>query len=199
MEPKQRETLVKRIYELTWAFRAVMNTNGWATPPVDDALQFAMSEVGEVADAEIRGRNYARNNDRSPEVVAELADVAFMLATALPMGQVPLSNITAKPSRFLPSTPERIRLDSIAYLVAGAWHDWMSLRFTSAEAQAAQALHMIVARLGADAEQEVAKRFLRIYGKHAQATHDVPDVVFYLQELVEGVADGVEGDDDGEL
>jgi hypothetical protein len=192
MEPKQRETIVKQVYDLTWAFRALMNTNGWKTPPVNDALQFALSEMGEVADAEIRGRDYARNNDRSPEVVAELADVAFMLATSLPVGQVPLENITFKPSRFLPSTPDRIRLDSIAYLVAGAWHDWMSLRFTSAEGQAAQALHMIVARLGLDAEKEVAQRFLRIYAKHAPATDDVPDVVFYLQALVDGVEDGAD-------
>lgn len=193
MEPKQRETLVKKIYEMTWEFRQVMDKTGWATPPVNDALQFALSEMGEVADAEIRGRNYARNNERSPEVASEWADVAFMLATALPIGHVPMENIVVKPSR-LPATIDRLRLDSIAFLVASAWHDWMSLRFGAAESQAAQALHMVVERLGEDAEKEVAKRFLRIYAKHAAVTDDVPAVVLRLQALVAESAEG-EGND----
>lgn len=194
----EREAAVAAVYDLNWAFRAHMDKESkWTTPPVVDALQFAHQETGEVGDAEIRTRDYARNNERPADVVGELADVAFMLATALPVGQVAMEDITTKPAR-LPANPDRMRLSRISRMVAEAWDEWESGNHGYAERQAANALHMVVAIIGADrAEAEVAKRFLAIYAKHAAKGDKEPQVVAYMRGLVGGDT-AVEGEGDGE-
>lgn len=183
----ERKEAVTAVYDLTWAFRAHMDgVSKWRTPPVVDALQFTHSETGEVSGAEINARNYARNNKPNHDLIGELADTAFMLVTALPVGQVAMDDIVQKPSR-LPATAERTRLSNIAKMVADAWNEWESGNHSYAENQAAVALHMVIDKIGSGAEVEVARRFLAIYAKHAPKANEEPQVVTYMRSLVDGM------------
>jgi hypothetical protein len=51
-----------------------------------DSLRYAFTEAGEAMDAWLREQrpNDARNNERQPDVLDELADAAIMLVTAVP-------------------------------------------------------------------------------------------------------------------
>lgn len=70
-------------HRAVWATRARI-VDRWPTPDYVDSLRFAVSEVGEALDAQLRtDATYRRNHERASSVQEELADVAIMLATAL--------------------------------------------------------------------------------------------------------------------
>jgi NTP pyrophosphatase (non-canonical NTP hydrolase) len=74
---------VKQVHEMVWAFREFMEPY-WPTPGPADSLRYAFTEAGEAMDAWLRQQrpNDARNNERQPDVLDELADAAIMLCTA---------------------------------------------------------------------------------------------------------------------
>jgi hypothetical protein len=56
----------------------------WPTPATVPAARFVVSEIGETVDAFLRqDSQYARNRERSPEVLDEMADTAMMILTAM--------------------------------------------------------------------------------------------------------------------
>ena len=61
-----------------------IDTRGFfAEPSVQESLLFALTEIGEAIDAQLRTDDrFARNNSRNISVVDELTDVLFMLASA---------------------------------------------------------------------------------------------------------------------
>lgn len=76
------ETL-RECHAIVWRYRAELE-HVWPTPNTEDALLFAFTELGEAIDAHLRTRDtYARNRDKSLDVLDELADCAMMLLTAL--------------------------------------------------------------------------------------------------------------------
>lgn len=76
-------TTLRQCHEIVWTAREELK-DVWKIPPQRDALIFALSELGEVADAMMRTKpEYARNNDRDMDVLDEWADYALMLFTAL--------------------------------------------------------------------------------------------------------------------
>lgn len=122
-----REELVATIKEAhreVREFRAEME-HYFPPPPRDDALAFAVTEVGEAAlavafvhatqavDAVLRANSiYKRNNDKRHSEEAELAQCAMML----------LSAIRDNPDTSgLSDMPDEWELDNIAFRVAGAW------------------------------------------------------------------------------
>ena len=75
--------LLLRLHQMVWDFRWSMVAY-WPTPDTVDAARFAVTEMGEVLDAYLRlDGGYARNRERSPDVLDELADVAMMVLTAM--------------------------------------------------------------------------------------------------------------------
>lgn len=51
----------------------------FAMPDLRDAIDFLVTEVGELVEARLRQNTaYVRNNDRQSDLAAELADVVFM-------------------------------------------------------------------------------------------------------------------------
>lgn len=76
------ETL-RTAHGLVWTARAELEPY-WPTPNTQDALLFALTELGEAVDADLRTNgDYARNRDKSLSVLDELADCAMMLLTAM--------------------------------------------------------------------------------------------------------------------
>lgn len=80
-----------RLHGMVWDFRRMMVAY-WPTPDTVDAARFAVTEMGEVLDAFLRlDGGYARNRERSPDVLDELADTAMMTLTAMgenaPLGE----------------------------------------------------------------------------------------------------------------
>lgn len=74
---------IRESHAIVWRYRDELQ-DVWPTPPRDDALRFAVTEVGEAMDAWLRLRGgYARNNDKTLSVEDELADCAMMLLTAV--------------------------------------------------------------------------------------------------------------------
>ena len=68
---------------MVWEFRRQM-AGYWPTPDTLDAARFAVTEIGEAMDAFLRlDGGYARNRQRDPDVLDELADVAMMTLTAM--------------------------------------------------------------------------------------------------------------------
>jgi hypothetical protein len=186
----ERKELALTIYDLVWAFRAYMDKEtDWKTPPVNDSLAFALTEIGEAVDAELRTRPYARNSERDVTVVQELADVVLMLVTALPVGHVSQAEFIDRPGH-LPATEERTSLHNIAQLIAVAWHEYMQGKSVKyAQNQTALALHMTIAAIGSLAEVEVAKRMIRIYEKNDGQNNDEPQIMAVLRGLVEEEVD----------
>ncbi len=79
------ETL-KRCHEIVWTYRRELE-DVWPTPSTEDALLFAVTELGEAIDAHLRSKpQYARNRAKDLDVLDELADCAMMLLTALGPG-----------------------------------------------------------------------------------------------------------------
>lgn len=75
---------VLRMHGKVWALRDVLGDK-WPTPDTADSLAYAVTEVGEAIDADLRNRrpNDARNNHRNVSVPHELAQAVMMLLTAL--------------------------------------------------------------------------------------------------------------------
>jgi NTP pyrophosphatase (non-canonical NTP hydrolase) len=74
---------IQETHEMIWEFRKKYSQY-WATPDLHDSLMFALSEIGEAADAIMRMEDgYSRNNERQTNYLDELADTAIMLHTAL--------------------------------------------------------------------------------------------------------------------
>lgn len=74
---------LRTCHAIVWAARAELE-HVWPTPPPEDALLFALTELGEAIDAHLRTNgDYARNRDKSLDVLSELADCAMMLLTAM--------------------------------------------------------------------------------------------------------------------
>lgn len=68
----------------TWRFRTEVEDN-FPTPPRDDSLAFAYTEVAEALDAQLRQNpRYKRNNDKAHSIERELTQCAMMLLTAVP-------------------------------------------------------------------------------------------------------------------
>lgn len=82
-QENQRAATLRVAHQIVWNYRAELEPY-WPTPDPWDSLLFAQTELGEAIDAYLRSNTlYARNNDRSPDVLDELADCAMMLYTAL--------------------------------------------------------------------------------------------------------------------
>ena len=72
-----------KYHKMVWEFRRQMVAY-WPTPDTVDAARFAVTEIGEAMDAFLRlDGGYARNRERSPDVLDELADTAMMILTAI--------------------------------------------------------------------------------------------------------------------
>lgn len=74
----------KKLHGMVWAVRDDLGDK-WPTPNTADSLAYAVTEVGEAIDADLRNRrpDDKRNNDRNVSVQHELAQAAMMLLTAL--------------------------------------------------------------------------------------------------------------------
>jgi hypothetical protein len=76
------------MHELIWSFRREMEAAGgaWRTPPPQDSLRYAFTEAGEAMDAWLRAQRPGdgRNTARERHLLAELADCAIMLLSAVP-------------------------------------------------------------------------------------------------------------------
>lgn len=74
---------LRTCHATVWQYRATLN-DVWPTPDTQDALLFALTELGEAVDADLRTNGtYARNRDKSLDVLDELSDMALMLLTAM--------------------------------------------------------------------------------------------------------------------
>jgi hypothetical protein len=144
-----------------WTFRAEMDANTpWKTPPEMDALRFAVTEAGEAMDPWLRTRGgYARNYEKEEYVLAELADCAMMLMTALG----PHHRYTER------NTPERVDIERIVFLVAVALNDYMQ-GWSWWKETAEVALYQISDYLGMNLPYELGERMARIKAKHAPYT-----------------------------
>lgn len=155
---------LQALHNELWAFREEMR-DVWPTPGQLDSLRFAACEACESLDAWLRLKGgYARNNDKTLSVEAELADCAMMLMTALgreyvyrELRYVSLENVGS--------------LEHIAWLVGTAL--WYHARTTDvmdhrddAMRLAFVALHNIAAYPGMDMPTELRKRMERIRAKH---------------------------------
>jgi hypothetical protein len=74
----------KNLRDMVWEVREYLGDN-WPTPNTEDSLAYAVTEVGEAIDADLRSRrpDDKRNNNRNVSVEHELAQAAMMLLTAL--------------------------------------------------------------------------------------------------------------------
>ena len=74
----------KNLRDMVWEVRKYLGDN-WPTPNTEDSLAYAVTEVGEAIDADLRSRrpDDKRNNNRNVSVEHELAQAAMMLLTAL--------------------------------------------------------------------------------------------------------------------
>ena len=72
-------------YNNVWKLRKDL-CGVWKDVTVYDALMFAVSEVGEIADASLRCKDFNRNNEKCHDVASELCDLFVSLCTALPSG-----------------------------------------------------------------------------------------------------------------
>lgn len=76
------QQLYQQCHDIVWTYRNRLE-RAWPTPPVEDALRFAVTEAAEVIDAELRiNPTYARNNDKDLDPLDEVADCLMMLITA---------------------------------------------------------------------------------------------------------------------
>lgn len=74
---------LRQCHAIVWQHRADLEPY-WPTPTTEDALLFAFTELGEAIDAHLRTNgDYARNRDKSLDVLDELSDAALMIITAL--------------------------------------------------------------------------------------------------------------------
>jgi len=78
------KTLSKAQQQVAWLRLDIGDT--WPDPDIVDSYIFLVSEIGEVGDALLRANyghrgDYARNNSKQPDLVAELGDVYLMLCT----------------------------------------------------------------------------------------------------------------------
>lgn len=75
---------LQEAYRMVWNFRK-MSEGRWPTPTPRDSALYAVTEIAEAIDARLRLENpdHVRNNERNEDVLAELADAAIMLLTAL--------------------------------------------------------------------------------------------------------------------
>lgn len=147
-----------------WAFRAEMDANtAWKTPPVLDALRFAVTEAGEAMDAWLRVHGgYARNHEKQPDVYGELADCAMMLMTALgPEWKHDGTCETEYPCL-------DIAIDSLVEWIAPA--PWAYRCGESWTPFAAGGMRDIALTPGMDLPTELRQRMERIRTKHASYT-----------------------------
>lgn len=74
----------KKLHRMVWDVRKKLGDK-WPTPNAEDSLAYAVTEVGEAIDTDLRLRRPldARNNRRNGSVYHELAQAAMMLLTAL--------------------------------------------------------------------------------------------------------------------
>ena len=74
---------LRACHAIVWQYRAELE-HVWPTPGTQDALLFALTELGEAVDAELRNNaDYARNRDKDLDALSEMADMAMMLLTAM--------------------------------------------------------------------------------------------------------------------
>ena len=112
---------ILQVHRLTWAFRSEPEiSQSWATPPRNDSLAYAVTEVGEAVDAHLKaGRpGDLRRVRQGHETESELAMAAVMLLTAFG-DTVPVAAVALD----LPAmdADRAIVLASIAKFAACAW------------------------------------------------------------------------------
>jgi hypothetical protein len=74
---------LRECHRIVWQYRAELK-DVWPTPTTEDALLFALTELGEAVDAHLRSKpQYVRNRDKDLSVLDELADCAMMVLTAI--------------------------------------------------------------------------------------------------------------------
>ena len=165
---------------LVWQARAELEPY-WPTPNTQDALLFALTELGEAVDADLRTNgDYARNRDKDLDVLDELADCAMMLLTA--MG----------PKVKLPE----LWTGDIAY-IASMNHAWINyaiefagvMQVYPAGAWADYNMTLLLARIathpGMQLPQRLTARLERIKAKR------LPDLGAYWPDM-ESIPDGVD-------
>lgn len=156
---------LQALHDELWAFRAEMDaTSDWKTPQSAlDSLRFAATEAGEALDAWLRLKGgYARNNDKSLSVEAELADCAMMLMTAMGPGQ-----IAWQAECWIFDTDPT--LEQIMNHTACAL-ELACINWTNTSALYTQsALHAIASYPGLDLPAELRARMARIRRKHGRA------------------------------
>lgn len=153
------EETLQACHALVWQHRAELGDR-WPTPEPDDALAFAVTEVGEAVDAQLRlNPLYKRNSDREMDMYDELADVAMMLLTALGREWEPYEYFKGYP----PSC-----LSEVATAVATAWNDALK-DFGDWIVTAENALLGIINVVGPDVlHAQLGENLERIKAKHGQ-------------------------------
>jgi len=168
MTPEEMQELHNEL----WAFRDEMDaTTPWKTPSPLDSLRYAFTEVAEALSDWLRvNRDHARNHDHEPDVLAELADCAMMLMTALGKGW----KYDSRGYIDGDST-----LEGIADIVAAGLftlfmrpNDCDRVERTDAQLYTMDALWLIADYPGMDLPTELRKRMARIRGKHGRGDHD---------------------------
>lgn len=118
----------------------------WVTPIPGDCLAFAVTEIAEAVDADLRqSPHYLRHKRKKVDMIGELADTAIMLVSytiAQGFGVFEIKRkISIKHGNLLPD---------IAYFVANAWRlDVQCRAHESALEDVVQALSAIVSRIQA--------------------------------------------------
>lgn len=144
---------IRDAHALVWDVRGRIG-HLWLTPPPEDALLFALTELGEAADAYLRSKpEYNRNNARQPDLDAELADVALMLLTALP-------------GEWYDTNPQVSNTTLTQTLASVAWALWFALNTQERpdrwRAAAETQLHHIAQHLDTTLTDAVRRRLERI-------------------------------------
>lgn len=142
--------IVKECHALVWQYRSKLDSV-WPTPPPLHAIMFAVTELGEMVDAEMRTYpEYKRNNEREVEEFDEAADVAMMLLTAVP--SLDEKNVR---NYYYTST------SSLATKVTSAWSFMSTGHTRSAEDEALMAVGMIADMEGMDLPKRIQDKLER--------------------------------------
>jgi NTP pyrophosphatase (non-canonical NTP hydrolase) len=162
-------TDLRGVHEMVWSFRREMEAAGgaWQTPPPQDSLRYACTEAGEAMDAWLRAQrpDDGRNTTRQRDLLAELADCAIMLLSAVP----------AFERLSLPATvaPGAVSIDGLAATVGAAVGLFAEEEKRTQDGAAERAYMLIGEGLmlvdrypGMALRHEVTKRLQRLLRKH---------------------------------
>lgn len=151
------ELKLKEIHKDIWAFRAEMDDRFFSPDPLD-SLRYAATEAAEALEAQLRQDRPGdlRGRERDLDVLAELADCAIMLCTALiDVEDLEISEFELPQARSLSS------LERIGYFVWGSLYEH-AMSDLMWKRRARVALHLIARYPNMDLAREVQDRLARI-------------------------------------